>query len=182
MEHAPDGLGAADSGPVTIVDSILPIEEEIRRFREMAPGVPTRLTGGASSRDALVRRWVRAVERADTAAFRDMIISPEEYITFYYPYSRYTAPPWRQSPRLRWFLMSSSSSRGATRVLQRHGGEPFGYRSYRCAAEDRVGNLRVWSECTVRRRVNGQEGEMRYFGAIIAMGGVYKFLSYASDY
>jgi len=177
------GAVAPSPAPAPVVDSILPLEEEIRRFREMAPGIPTRLEGGAASRDALVRRWVRAIETSDTTAIRGMLLSAEEFITFYYPASRFTGGPYRQSPRLLWFLMSSNSSQGATRVLQRHGGQPFGFRSYACGTEETLGAMRTWSDCRIQRRLeDGRDAEMRFFGGIIERGGTFKFLSYASDY
>jgi hypothetical protein len=174
-------VAAPASAPV--IDSVLPIDEEIRRFREMAPGTPEALTGGERSRDALVRRWVRAVETADTISLRAMLITPEEFITFYYPASRFTRAPYRQSPRLLWFLMSSNSSQGATRVLQRHGGQPLGFVGYACGAEEMVGTVRTWSDCPIKRKLpDGRDAEMRFFGGIVERDGVYKFLSYASDY
>ena len=43
-----------------VVDSILPREEALRRFREGLPPVDS-LSGGAESRDALVAEFVRAL-------------------------------------------------------------------------------------------------------------------------
>jgi len=149
----------------------------------MAPGIPSTFTGGDRSRESLVRRWVRAVETSDTTALRDLLITPEEFITFYYPASRFTRAPYRQSPRLLWFLMSSNSSQGAARVLQRHGGQPFGFRSFSCGTEEKVGTMQTWSDCRIQRRLDdGRDAEMRFFGGIIEREGMYKFLSYASDY
>lgn len=177
------GAGVSAPAPAPVVDSILPLEEEIRRFRLNAPGTPTGLEGGESSRDGLVRRWVRAVETSDTAAIRGMLLTAEEFITFYYPASRFTEGPYRQSPRLLWFLMSSNSSQGAIRVLQRHGGQPFGFRSYTCGTEEMLGTMRTWSDCRIQRKLeDGRDAEMRFFGGIIERQGTYKFLSYASDY
>lgn len=169
--------------PGTVVDSIFPIEEEIRRFRLEVPAVPTGLSEGAPTRDSLVLRWVRAVERADTAAIGAMLMTPAEFITLYYPDSKFTRPPYRQSPRLLWFLMTNASSQGAGRVLQRHGGQPFGLVSYACGeVPERIGVVRVWSNCMVHREVDGVRSEMRFFGGIVEHEGRFKFLTYASDY
>lgn len=167
----------------TVVDSILPIEEEIRRFRREVPEAPTGLSGGAPTRDSLVRRWVRAVERADTATIGVMLMTPAEFITLYYPDSKFTRPPYRQSPRLLWFLMTNASSQGAGRVLQRHGGQPFGFVSYACGDRaEAIGAVRVWSNCLIRREADGVPSEMRFFGGIVEHRGQFKFLTYASDY
>lgn len=180
-----DGAPASDTTvpPGTVVDSIFPIEEEIRRFRLQVPEVPAGLTGGAPTRDGLVRRWVRALEVADTVAIGTMLMTPAEFITLYYPDSKFTRPPYRQSPRLLWFLMTNASSQGAGRVLQRHGGQPFGFVSYACGdSAEAIGAVRVWSNCLIRREADGVPSEMRFFGGIVEHQGQFKFLTYASDY
>ena len=50
-----------------VVDSILPREEAVRRFREGLAPVDS-LEGGAKSRDELVAAFVRAIAEADSAA------------------------------------------------------------------------------------------------------------------
>ena len=168
---------------ITVVDSLLPIEEEIRRFRLDVPEVPTGLTGGEDTRDALVKRWVDAVERRDSVALERMLMTAAEYITFYYPESPYIRPPYRQKPSLRWFLISSSSSQGLARVWQRHAGSPLGYSGYRCAAQPELqGYNRIWHDCVLRFRETGGERQLRLFGPIIEREGRFKFLSYSSDY
>lgn len=168
---------------ITVVDSLLPIEEEIRRFRIGVPEVPTKLTGGERSRDALVKQWVGAIESRDSVALEGMLMTAAEYITFYYPESPYTRPPYRQEPALRWFLISSSSSQGLTRVWQRHAGSPLGYSGYSCAAQPEVlGNNRIWHDCVLRLRETGGERQLRLFGPIIEREGRFKFLSHSSDY
>ena len=174
---------AAADIPRVIVDSILPIEEEIRRFRLNWPGTPVRLSGGADSRDALVSQWVRAVEAADTAALSAMHLTPQEFITLYYPFTQYTRPPYRQKPQLVWFLLTSESNKGLTRVLRRHGGQTLGFRGYTCPERpEAVGENRVWGGCTVRFGETGNTQEFRLFGPLIERDGHWKFLGYGSDY
>ena len=67
------GASSPPSAAGRIIDSLLPIEEEIRRFREAVPEVPASLTGGEPSRDALVRRWAAALEQRDSAALGSML-------------------------------------------------------------------------------------------------------------
>ncbi|HET8784860.1 MAG TPA: hypothetical protein VFM38_04450, partial [Candidatus Limnocylindrales bacterium] len=50
-----DSINRAQPGYV--VDSILPIEEELRRFRVGLGAAPSHLVGGASSRETLIRRF-----------------------------------------------------------------------------------------------------------------------------
>jgi hypothetical protein len=167
----------------TVVDSILPIEEEIRRFAAPLGVLPTALEGGEADARTLVLRWVRAVERADTADLGRMHLTPAEFIALYYPESRYTSPPWRQSPRLFWFLLTSRSSQGLTRVLERHGGRPLGYVGHHCSDEpEHAGRNVVWGRCLVRHVAGTDTVTAQLFGAIIFRDGHYKFYSYASDY
>ena len=178
---------AADSAATRtaagVVDSLLPLEEEIRRFRQAVPEVPERLTGGEQTRDALVRRWVRAVEARDSVGLSRMLLSAAEYITFYYPASPYTKPPYRQSPGVRWFLITNNSSQGATRVWQRHAGDPLGLVDYTCdPTPELLGLNRIWTDCVLRLRTAEGERRLHLFGPIIERDGWFKFLTYASDY
>src|SRR5690606_28284148 len=61
-----DSINRAQPGYV--VDSILSPDEEMRRFAADLPSRPTRLSNGADSRDALIRRWIAAVEGNDSLA------------------------------------------------------------------------------------------------------------------
>jgi len=169
----------AATPPGTHVDSILPPEEEQRRFRAGLedPGV---LAGGAESREALVRAFVRAAERADTTAVRRMILSRAEFAYLYYPSSEFTHPPKRLSPALLWFLTMQESEKGIGRLFARRGGRPLGYVSSRCAPAPRVeGENRLWDRCTVTLREGKTE---RLFGTIVERDGRFKFVSYQNEY
>ena len=169
----------AAPAPGSYVDSILPPEEEERRFREglADPGV---LAGGAGSREALVRAFVRAVAQSDTAAVRGMILSRAEFAYLYYPSTEFTRPPKRMSPALLWFLTMQESEKGIGRLFARRGGQPLGYVASRCAPEPRVeGANRLWDRCTVTLRDGKPE---RLFGTIVERGGRFKFVSYQNDY
>ena len=61
-----------------VVDSILPREEALRRFREGLAPVDS-LAGGAGSRDELVAAFVRGIAAADTAAIARMAVSRAEF-------------------------------------------------------------------------------------------------------
>lgn len=165
------------------VDSILPLDEEIRRFRAKVPEAPDRLSGGERSRDALVRRWVRAVESRDSVALGSMLMSAAEFITLYYPESPYTHPPYRQAPGVRWALITGTSSQGAARVWQRHAGLPLGFTGYRCdPTPETLGRNRIWTNCLVEWKNASGRGAARLFGPILERDGEFKFLTYSSDY
>lgn len=189
---APSRAAASDTVPTaasdtvrTVVDSILPVEEALRRFRATLPGdPPTSLSGGAPSRDALVARFVAAVEAADTAAFRDMLLTRAEFAWLYYPHTRFTAPPYELAPDLLWFQIENGTSRGFGRLLDRMGGRPVHADGYACPSEARAeGPNRLWEDCAVHLRPPGAEPrDLRLFGSILERGGVYKFVSYSNGF
>lgn len=165
-----------------VVDSIFPPEEEIRRFREGLPEV-TALSGGAPGQGELVQRFLRAVEEADTAAFAPLVLTRPEFAYLYYPHTVFTRPPYRQSPALVWFQMESNTDRTLTRIFRRLAGAPLHARGYTCEEEPLLeGPNRVWKECRLHLTPPGAEPfEARLFGSIVERGGVFKFVSYASD-
>ena len=176
----PTNSSVAASGPV---DSILPIEEALRRFRADLPSVD-RLEGGASSRDALVRAFVRAVERNDTTTVRRLHVTKAEYAYLYFPTSIYMSEPYRQPPELAWLLAAQSSEKGIGRVLRRLGGRHIAFAGYDCTAETREGANAFWRSCTVDYLdpETGTRLARRLFGTIIARDGHFKFLTYANDF
>lgn len=176
---APDAPAAppdAQSSAQTVVDSIFPPEEAMRRFRAGLPEVDS-LTGGAASRGELVRRFVRAVEKQDTAELRTLLMNRAEFAYLYFPTSRFARPPLRTDPALLWFQMQMNSEKGIVRLLRRHGGADAGFRGHACEDTPVVeGENRLWERCTVRLA----EGEDRWFGTVIERGGRYKMVGYAN--
>lgn len=168
------------SRPGYVVDSILPVAEEIRRFQATLDSHPASLSDGAASRSALVTRFVRAVEQHDTAALAKLVVTRAEFGTLIYPTSPNAVPPYRQSPQLVWLTRSASTEKGARRLLQRFGGKPFGYAGYTCDdTAAREGANMVWSACAVRLVERGRRDTMRLrlFGSIVERDGRFKFLS-----
>jgi hypothetical protein len=189
--NEPDRQAAAQAAdalpngpPPTHVDSILPIEEALRRFRETVGPEPATLEGGARSRDELVDRFVRALATHDTTSFADMLMSAEEFAWLYYPHTRYTSPPYRQAPELVWFQIQNGSSRGLRRLLTRLGGSALEVPGHRCAPEPLVeGPNRIWEQCILRMASpEGKPKVMGLFGSILERDGVFKFVSYTNDF
>lgn len=165
-----------------VVDSLRPIDEEIARFTAAVPAA-TRLRGGSPAREALVRRWVHAVETADSLAIGTLLLTAGEFIGLYYPNTPYTHPPYRQAPQIVWARILHESLTGATRVVRRLGGRPLGYRETRCDPEPTLlGPIRVWTGCHVVLERDGNRREARLFGPILEVDGQFKFLTYASEY
>lgn len=174
---------ARTAAPVGVVDSLLPIEEEIRRFRQATPDSITRLEGGERSREALVKAYAAAIEHTDSVALNRLLLSRGEYAWLVYPESELTRPPYRQKPALAWFMMQNATDRGISRVLTRHGGKPLGYSGFVCESVPVFqGANRIWRQCRMRFTDGGVEVERKLFGGMIERGGTYKFLTYATDY
>ena len=172
---------ARNVAPSTVVDSVLPLAEEIRRFRGNESGPPvTHLTGGAALRDSLVDKFVRAVEQTDTTALIGLLINRMEFIDIYFPVSVYAKPPYRQSPAFVWFQFQQNSAKGLQRLLDRYGRAPLGFVGYECNPQPAVqGASRLWQGCRVEWRYG--EGTIQLFGTILEHAGRFKFVSYAND-
>jgi hypothetical protein len=183
-----DGLpreaAAVTSDHPSVVDSILPIEEEIRRFRAVLGPDPGRLSGGTGSVDALVDRFERALADADTAAFADMVMTRDEFGWLYYPTSIFTAPPYELAPSLVWFQIENGSSRGLGRLLDRLGGQPIDFTGHACSAEPVMQGInRVWEGCVISFTMPDEEPrELQFFGSILERDGVFKFVSYTNGF
>ena len=169
--------------PAAYVDSIFPMDEQIRRFRADLADRPATLAGGEASRAKLVESFVRAVESHDTASLRAMVLSRAEFAYLYYPTSRSARPPMQQSPALVWFQIQQNSEKGIVRALRRYGGQPLGYLAHDCEADPRrEGENILWERCSVRRVLtSGDTVDGRWFGSIIARDGRFKFVSYVND-
>ena len=106
----------------TRVDSVVPREVALARFQQASPRA-TAFEGGAPSRDALVRAFVRAVETKDTATLRRLVISRGEFAYLFYPSRAQGLPPYSLSPDLSWFMTVEQSNRGVHHLVDELGGK-----------------------------------------------------------
>jgi hypothetical protein len=164
-----------------VVDSILPREEALRRFREGLAPVDS-LAGGAGSRDELVAAFVRAIAAADTAAIARMAVSRAEFAYLYYPTAVEGKPPYDLEPGLMWFTLYERSNEGARDALKRYGGHPMHLLGYDCGkGEHREDRNTIYGPCAVRWRTQaGDTVSVRLFSKILERDGRFKFLSYAN--
>jgi hypothetical protein len=164
-----------------VVDSILPREEALRRFREKLSPVET-LTGGRESRDSLVAAFVRALASADTAAIAGLAVSRSEFAYLYYPTAAMGRPPYDLEPGLLWFMLTTHSDQGLARALQLYGGKPMSLIDYDCGTgRQREGDNTVYGPCVVRwRNGSGDTLSVRLFNQMLERGGRFKFLSYGN--
>lgn len=174
-----------ESTPATaaVVDSVIPREEALRRFR-IGLDTVTALSGGAPSRDALVRDYVQALAAADTAAVKRLTMTKAEFAWLYYPESAQGLPPYDLSPSLMWFMMDEQSRKGLSRALAERGGRAYAYAGYSCEGEGVMeGPNTLWGPCLVRRVVApGDTVPERLFGQIMGRGGVYKITTHTNKF
>ena len=173
------------ASPGYVVDSILPVEETIRRFSAAIGGEPVRqLETASGSRAALVRRFMKALAAGDSTDLRAMALSAREFIDLVYPESPYTHPPYRQSPALVWSQIQNPSASGFTRLVRRLGNQPLRYVDHKCDANpDRQGHNLIWTNCLVQvRSPNEPTTSHRLFGSIIQRDGKFKIVSYKNEF
>ena len=173
------------ASPGYVIDSILPVDEEIRRFRAAIGGQPvTALRGASSSREALVRRFMKALAADDSADLRAMSLQAREFADLVYPESPYTRPPYRQSAALVWNQIENPSESGLTRLIRRLGNQPLRYLDHRCDPKpDRQGRNTIWTNCVVRLEApDGDTTTHRLFGSIIQRNGKFKIVSFRNEF
>ena len=186
-----DGQAASTSGAsqrgspavqIGVVDSIIPSEVALERFIAGLP-VTTSLEGGASTPDALVRKFIDALNRDDTAAITGMLVSRAEYGFLYYPTSVYSRKPYQLPPDIAWILSSESNAKGVRRLLARLGGTQLSMKQFSCGRIEREGLNTVHSDCRiVYAGTSAKFEERRLFKSIIERQGSAKFLSYSGDF
>jgi hypothetical protein len=165
----------------THIDSAVPRDIALARFQHESRPVTT-LSGAATSRDDLVRRFTRAVESRDTAALRRLTISRSEFAYLYYPTSAQGLPPYDLSPELMWFMQVERSNRGVGALINERSGTSLHVAGYRCLGDSTVeGRNRLWGPCVLRRVVApGDTVEERLFGPILERDGGFKFVGYSN--
>jgi hypothetical protein len=164
-----------------VVDSALPREEALRRFREQLPPVDS-LSGGTTSRDELVAAYLRALASADTAALQRMAVTRAEFAWLFYPTTPMGKPPYDLEPGLMWFLLTQRGDRGLTKAVQLYGARPMSLVDYDCGADaSHEGENIVYGPCTVRwSTTDGDTLAVRLFNQILERNGRFKFLSYGN--
>lgn len=165
-----------------VVDSILPMDEQLRRFRE-GMTAPDGLRNAEASREALAARWLRAISESDTTTLNDLVLDRAEFGYLYFPSSPMVAPPYEAPPQLLWGQILASSNDGLPKVLRRFAGKSLSAPAVTCPDTGVIeGENRTWSRCELSFRVDGAETVRgRFFGTIVERGGRFKFLGYANE-
>jgi len=159
------------------VDSILPLEEDLRRLRQ-GMAEPAALGGAAPSLEALVARFLAAVEARDRAALEAMTLSREEFAWFYYPGHPHAQPPTRLGSGTMLMMIRENSDKGLNTILGKLGGHSIPVRGRECAEPAVQGGNTIIYPC--RFTLEGFLGQVRLFGEILVRPEGYKFVSLAN--
>lgn len=163
-----------------VVDSALPMDVMLERFRADLPEETTTLEGGHESPEALVREMLDLLARADTAGFERLAINRGEFAWLVYPASPMSKPPYELPPALMWFRAQQENRIGVLRMLRDLGEREYPSFVLRCPAEPASeGDNRMLGGCTVRL---GDDEERRLFGTLVERDGRWKVLSFANDF
>lgn len=184
---AADSAASADTArpwrkPGDKIDSILPMPEYLHRFREGLVE-PARLSGGATSREALARRFLELVSARDTSGLASLAVSRAEFAWLVFPHHIYAEPPYELDPEIFWMQLTAESAKDAHRTLEQYGGARLTFLRLGCqrdSAQIKSGPVRIWSACELRYRAGDSVLTRRLFGSIVERDGRMKLLSFAN--
>jgi hypothetical protein len=168
--------------PAAVVDSAVPAELALQRFRARLGAPPAELGGGRSSREGLVAAVVTALAQRDTAAFEPVALNRLEFAYLYFPDSPTARPPYELPPALAWSRIQETNRRNVLRSLDDFGGRDWRVVTHACAREPLAqGANRIWTDCRVTMHAGTDTVEVPLIGGIVERDSVFKILTYASD-
>lgn len=172
-----------DLPPGAVIDSALPIDTLLARFRATILDTPTVLSGGERSPERLTRAFLAALTAQDTATIQRLVLSRAEFAWLYYPHTRYTRRPYELGPELLWIQVSENSEKGIVRMLRRYGGSPLRFDALACPDSSATeGPNTIIGPCRVTfAAADSAARTLQVFGSIIARDGQFKFVSYANE-
>lgn len=167
-----------------VVDSLVPMEELMARFRNSVPE-RTAFSGGAGSVEEFAREFLAAVGSSDSAALATLRVSTGEFAWLLAEEHLYTRPPYELDPALLWMQISAGSEKGQRRLMERLAGRRLELAGIECRPDTLQfpgGGIRAWSGCMITWRSDGAESTSRLFGTLIERDGMIKVLGYGNDY
>jgi len=182
-DRAASPSAEATRPPGYVVDSALPIDTLLARFRATVTDTPTTLAGGEASAERLTREFLRAVSSNDTASIRRLVLNRAEFAWLYYPHTRFTRPPYELGPDLLWIQQNEASEKGIVRTLRRYGGVTLRFESLACPdSAVTEGPNRITVGCRVTfAAADSAARNLQLFGSLIERDGRWKFITYANE-
>ncbi len=168
--------------PGYVIDSLFTPEENLRRFQATTLAPPSgRLSGGAKTTDALVRRYWELLVQGDTLAMSALLVSRAEYAYLYFPESvegRSGMPP-----AVGWELIVRLSGSGLTRALLAAKRGPATLVRTTCTDVPPItmGESTISGPCGVVIRRDGVEETVWIAKSILTRDGVHKLLGLQND-
>lgn len=164
------------------VDSAIPMDEQLRRFRAKLDPPPDTLRHATASREALVRRFVDDLARRDTVDLGLLLLSATEFAYLYFPEHPYSRPPYEMPPGLMWTHLRTATDRGWRALDAWYAGHHLRYLDHSCSDSIRAyGKVREAGPCTVRMIVDARDTVVAsLFGGIVERDGRFKFVTYAN--
>ncbi|MDZ7632338.1 MAG: hypothetical protein U5K74_13565 [Gemmatimonadaceae bacterium] len=169
--------------PGAVIDSVFPMPEMMRRFRDGLPEVRA-LHGGAESRRELAERFAAALAARDRATLGQLTLSRAEFAYLYFPNTADAASDNGLPPTLRWDQITLASEKGIARALERVGGRGALTLIQLDCPNPPVsqGPVTLHDGCSIRlKQAEGTEFDGRLFGPIMEYAGTFKFIGYAND-
>lgn len=145
-----------------------------------------RLSHGADSMEELIDRFLKALERRDRQALRDIRVSKAEYLRIIMPGNVLPGQPLKRHPSLlrrwAWDNLNTKSSFYESFFLNTLGGKQFTLDrfDYREGTQQFAGYTGHKQLELIVRDSAGEEHEVRT-GSVVEMQGKYKFVSFIRD-
>jgi len=154
--------------------------------KPLAPAAPQDMQneqGLANARpsvDALCKEVLEKVALKDTKALEAMALNADEFKRYYWPYSEWSRPEVRMPFEFFWGDLHQKSSFALAGVLAAYGGKKLDFIRIRFSEEPvayQEAKVHSGALLTVRNE-EGEEGEVKMFGAVFELNGTYKIFSY----
>lgn len=154
--------------------------------KPLAPVVPQDMQneqGLANARpsiDALCKEVLEKIALKDAKSLEALALSADEFKRYYWPYSRWSRPEVRMPFEFFWGDLHQKSSFALAGVLATYGGKKLDFIRIRFSEEPvAYQNAKVHSGALLTvRNEEGEEGEVKMFGAVFELNSNYKIFSY----
>lgn len=181
-ESAPaSSADSATGNAAQHIDSAVPRDVALARFRAPLGPEVTALASDIRSRDALVAEYVRLLAKRDTSGLSKLALSQAEFAWLYYPTNPISLPPYDLAPGLMWFQLEGNSRKGLLHALEERGGTDLKVVGYRCERTVEEGPNKVHERCALRRvQAPGDTISEILFGGIIERDGRFKLIGHTN--
>lgn len=172
---------AVDTAVAQHIDSAVPRDIALARFREPLGPEVTALASDIRSRDALVAEYVKLLAKRDTTGLSKLALTQAEFAWLYYPTNPISLPPYDLAPGLMWFQLEGNSRKGLLHALEERGGVDLKVVGYRCERTVDEGPNKVYERCALRRvQAPGDTISEILFGGIIERDGRFKLIGHTN--